>query len=331
MKDLHGTLTLSTTYISGLAGPAAYLAAVEAAFRALARAELETPPVGHVAARDGAFHIKAAARREPSARAVIKVNGNFPANPVRNGLPTIQGFIALLDGECGRVLALMDSAEITARRTAAASALAARLLARKDSTRIAFVGCGRQAHAHLDALRDLFPLRALRCFDTTRRNSEAFAARARELGLDAAVASSAAKATRDAHVVVTCTPSTRPLLGVGDVSRGCFIAAVGADAGGKQELDPGLLRIARVVPDILAQAAVMGDLHHALEAGAMTIGDVHAELAAIVAGAAPARRNDDEIFVFDSTGTAIEDLAAAELVYELALDDPNAQRVTLSA
>jgi ornithine cyclodeaminase/alanine dehydrogenase-like protein (mu-crystallin family) len=314
-----------------LARPSAYLAVVEAAVRAAARGELETPPVGHVAARDGAFHIKAAACRKPSARAAIKVNGNFPANPARNGLPTIQGFIALLDAECGRVLALMDSAEITARRTAAASALAARLLARKTSTRIAFVGCGRQAHAHLDALRDLFPLRALRCCDTSRSSAEAFAARARELRLDAAVASSAAEAVHASDIVVTCTPSTRPLLRPGDVLRGAFIAAVGADAGGKQELDPALLRIARVVPDVLAQAAVMGDLHHALDAGAMTIGDVHAELSAVVAGTAPGRRDDDEIFVFDSTGTAIEDLAAAELVYALALDDPHAQRVTLSA
>src|SRR5262245_55304653 len=152
MKEPGETLLLSGSYIAGLAGPAAYLAAVEAAFLALARGDLESPPVGHVPARDGTFHIKAAARRGPSARAVIKVNGNFPGNPARNGLPTIQGFIALLDAECGRVLALMDSAEITARRTAAASALAARLLARPQSTRIALIGCGRQARAHLEAL-----------------------------------------------------------------------------------------------------------------------------------------------------------------------------------
>jgi ornithine cyclodeaminase/alanine dehydrogenase-like protein (mu-crystallin family) len=323
------TLILTGPYIAASIPPRRYLEAVEAAFRALAAGDMESPPVGHLAAEaGGAFHVKAA-RSRSSARAAIKVNGNFPLNPVRHGLPTIQGFIALLDAECGRVLALLDSAEITARRTAAASALAARLLARPQSKRLGIVGCGTQARYHLEALRDLFALERLRCCDVDRDQAEALAARARAAGLEAEAGASAAEAAAEADILVTCTTSTRALLGAGDVAEGCFIAAVGADNPAKQELDPALLRRARVVTDVLSQAVALGDLHHAIAAGAMTAADVHGELAQVLAGQVPGRRSASEVFVFDSTGTAIEDLAAATLAYDVARADPAALRVAL--
>jgi len=323
------TLVVTGNYIAERFGPDAYLRAVRGAFEALAAGRLSTPTVGHIPGAGGAFHVKAAAQLGRGSLAVLKVNGNFPGNAAR-GLPTIQGFIALFDAERGSVIALLDSMEITARRTAAASTLAAELLAQPRCERLAVVGCGVQARYHLEALCDQFPISTLRCHDLDRSRADALVTIARESGIDASVASSPREAARDAQILVTCTTSTRAFLDKGDVPAGCFVAAVGADNPGKQELAPALLRAARVVPDVLAQAATMGDLHHAIAAGVMTETDVHGELADIVAGRVAGRRDQHEIFVFDSTGTAIEDLAAAQLVCDAASDDPTILRVRLN-
>ena len=114
-----------------------------------------------------------------------------------------------------------------------------------------------------------------------------------------------AEAFPTCDIAVTCTP-------------GQFIAAVGADSEGKQELDPGILSRARVVADIAGQSAQLGELQHAIAAQLMSIADLHAELGQILAGQRPGRTSDDEVFIFDSTGTALQDVAAAALVYQLA-------------
>jgi alanine dehydrogenase len=322
------TLILTRELIAQLVPPGAYLDAVRTAFRQLGSAEIATPPVAHLDGLDGKFHIKAAVRSTDPRRAAVKVNGNFPHNPERHGSPAIQGFIALLDAERGAVLALMDSMEITARRTAACSALAAQLLAPANARRLALIGCGVQARYHIDALAPLFSLESVALYDR-------FAARATQFAgdlqgrFDVEVQPSPAAAARGAQIVVTATPSRTALLDASDVDAGCFIAGVGADSAGKQELSPALLGRARVVPDVLAQAVHMGDLQHAVRTGVMTQTDIHGELADIVLGRVPGRTSADEIFVFDSTGTAIADLAAAEVVYERAHDDPRALRITL--
>jgi ornithine cyclodeaminase/alanine dehydrogenase-like protein (mu-crystallin family) len=126
------------------------------------------------------------------------------------------------------------------------------------------------------------------------------------------------EATLGAHVIVTCTTARAPFLNVGDVSPGVFIAAVGADNPEKSEMAPALMAEASVVADVLAQCAVMGDLHHAIAAGAMTADRVRAELGDVVVGTKRGRSRDDEIVIFDSTGTAIQDVASAAIVYERA-------------
>jgi alanine dehydrogenase len=140
-----------------------------------------------------------------------------------------------------------------------------------------------------------------------------------------------ALATRDSDISVTCTTSRRAILHPGDVRAGSFVAAVGADNPEKQEIEPALLAASTVVVDVLEQCATIGDLHHALDAGVMTRADVHAELGEIVAGRRPGRAADDEIIVFDSTGTALQDVAAAALVYERAVAAGRGARVNLTA
>jgi alanine dehydrogenase len=326
------TLVLSRNYIATIASPADYFQAVEDAFRALAVDAIRSLPVGHVPGVDGAFHIKAAVTESDLRLAAVKINGNFPRNPQRSGLPTIQGCIALADAEDGRLLALMDSIEITAQRTAAASAIAARHLARRDAVTVALVGCGTQARYHLAALLALeWPqLRHLRCFDVNPDAAAKLCALGKRYRLETSNTATAAEACRDADIVITTTPAGVPILDVGDIQPGCFIAAVGADNPNKCEITPALMAHARVVPDITAQAEVMGDLRAAIEAGVMRRDDVHAELAQIVSGACAGRTSQREIFIFDSTGTAIADLAAATVVYQRASVDPAALRIALN-
>ena len=117
---------------------------------------------------------------------------------------------------------------------------------------------------------------------------------------------------------MTCTTSRTPFLDESEVQPGTFIAAVGADSPDKSELAPRLMARSKVVVDLLEQCLSMGDLHHAVAAGVMTANDVHATLPELAASKKPGRVNDDEITIFDSTGTAIQDVAAAVRIYERA-------------
>jgi ornithine cyclodeaminase/alanine dehydrogenase-like protein (mu-crystallin family) len=296
------------------------ITAVEAAFRLHAEGASLPPGVLSVPAIDGGFHIKAAGLRLGRPYFAAKTNGNFPQNPARLGRPAIQGVVVLCDAEHGTPLAVMDSIAITAIRTAAATAVAARYLARRTARIATICGCGAQGDVQLRALARVASLERVFAFDSAPGRAKAFAERlGTELGLDVTPVDVLAEATRRSDIVVTCTPSRAPLLGPGDLAAGAFLSAVGADNEHKQEVDPRLLASTALVVDILEQSATIGELHHALDAGVMTRGDVRAELGDVIAGRRAGRRTDDEIVIFDSTGTALQDVAAAVAVYERAL------------
>lgn len=297
--------------------------AVEAAFRQLGEGRTPAPSAAAVAVPGGGFHVKAAAA---DGYFVAKTNGNFPGNPTR-GLPTIQGLAMLCDATDGRVLAVMDSMELTALRTGAATAVAARVLARPESAAAAVIGCGAQALHQLRALAAVLPLRRVRVHDRVPARAEGFAREAsRALGVEVVPVDSAAAAAREADVVATCTTGADFVLGLADVAPGTFVAGVGADSGSKRELRPELLGAARLVTDLREQCARIGDLHHALDAGVLSVADVHAELGEVVAGLRPGREHPEEITVFDSTGLAVQDVAAAAVVYRAALAGGGAAR-----
>jgi ornithine cyclodeaminase/alanine dehydrogenase-like protein (mu-crystallin family) len=226
--------------------------------------------------------------------------------------------IALFDAEDGRVLALLDSIEITALRTAAATAIAARYLA-PDGGTVAVCGCGEQSRNQLRALVCVRSVKRVRALDLSAARAARFAEdMAAELGLEVDVIREPGEAAEEAAIWVTCTPARRWFLGRAHVAPGAFVAAVGADNPEKQEIEPELLAASAVVADVLDQCAEIGDLHHAIAAGLMRREDVRAELADVVSGRKPGRTSPDEIVVFDSTGTALQDVAAAALVYERA-------------
>ena len=315
-----GTLVLSATDVRALLDIPTCIDAVEAAFRSLAMGEVIPSAVVGTRVPGGGFHVKTAGIRGGRMYYVAKVNANFPGNRVARGLPTIQGVIALFDAESGEVLALMDSIEITALRTAAASAVAARHLAPHDAHRLTIVGCGIQGRYHARAMVHARAISHVALADRDQRAAGRLAQLlTREFTVPVEVVEDYRAATRDSDIVVTCTSARAPVLDVDDLPPGGFIAAVGADSEDKQEITAAAMARCAVVVDILDQCAAIGDLHHAIVAGAMSRDDVRADLATVVSGRAAGRVTHGETVLFDSTGTALEDVAAAAVVYERAL------------
>lgn len=319
--NMDGTLILKRGEVASLLGLRECIDAVEDAFRLNAEGLSLPPGVLETLTEDGGFHIKAAGLKgADKTYYAAKVNGNFPQNMSRWGLPTIQGIIALYDAGNGRPLALMDSIEITILRTGAATAVAAKYLAKPDSKVATICGCGVQGRIQLKSLVEVLQLEKIYAYDRDEALSGKFARElSEELHIEIIPFKDLSSAVSASYICVTCTPSRKPILMPGDVREGAFIAAVGADNPLKQELDPELMAGNKVVVDVLEQCAAIGDLHHAIEAGVMRKSDVYAELGQIVAGRIPGRTSNEETIIFDSTGTALQDVAAASIVYEKAL------------
>lgn len=320
MRKPEGTLLLKRQEIAALLGIDECIAAVERVFKL--QGEGKTPPPGvlGVHAREGGFHIKAGWLDLTRPFFVAKVNANFPQNVKRHALPLIQGLIILCDAENGYPLALMDSTEITIQRTGAATAVAAKYLARPESKIATICGCGNQGRISLRALTRIFSLERVFAYDSDAAQAERFARELTpELRLKIEAVGDAGGAVKRSDICVTCTPSKQFFLRPEDVAPGTFIAAVGADSPDKQELDPSLLGGNKIVVDILEQCATIGELHHALDAGVLTQADVHAELCEVVAGHKAGRESAEEVIIFDSTGMALQDVVSAAVVYEKAV------------
>ena len=318
MSDL---LILSRTDIAGLMHYGDYVDAVEAAFRAAVEGRAVAPPASALHVPAGSFHAKGAALLGDEAKIAMKINGNFPGNPAANGLPTVQGVIYLADGGNGRPLAVMDSIEVTIQRTGAATTLAARHLARAGSRVATICGAGVQGRVQLKAIAAAAKLERVHVWDADAAKAIAFAQEmSARLGLSIE-ATADLSPVRRSDIVVTCSSARRAFLTPDLVRPGTFIAAVGADNSDKSEIDPGLYAKSLVVVDSLEQCAEIGDLHHALVAGAVTHAHahVHATLGEIIAGSKPGRTDEGAITLFDSTGMGLQDVAAAVAIYWRAL------------
>ena len=314
-----GTLLLRRGEVERLLSVEACIEAVEKVFRRQGEGKIPAPGILGVRTAEGGLHVKAGLLPGAKNYIVAKLNTNFPRNRAATDLPTIQGLVVLYDGDNGRPLAVLDSIDITIKRTAAASAVAAKYLARPDSSVATLCGCGQQAGAHLRALLTVLPLRKIFAFDLDPSAAQRFAKNLRdELQIEIKSISDLAPALQESDVCITCTTASRFFVRKEEVVAGTFIAAVGADDSSKQEIDPALLASAKVVADSLEQCCTIGDTHQAIEQGLMRKDDVYAELSEIVAGRKPGRTREDEIIVFDSTGVAIEDAVAAVAIYEKA-------------
>jgi alanine dehydrogenase len=308
------------------------IAAVELAFRLHGEGNTVPPAVLGLHILHGGFHIKAGVLSLARNYFAAKVNANFPDNPARFGLATIQGMIILCDADNGSPLAILDSADITALRTAAATAVAAKHLARPDSRVVTICGCGVQGRTQLAALSRVFPIKTVFAYDKSRENALKFMGDVNaSLNIPITVTDDLAGNVRSSDICVTCTTSQEPLISQDEVCPGIFVAAVGADNPQKQEIHSTLFARSKVVCDVIEQCAAMGDLHHALDAGTIQTESVHAELGEIVAGRKRGRESAEEVIVFDSTGMALQDVATAATVYEKAIRERAGTSLKLAA
>jgi len=247
------------------------------------------------------------------------------------GLPTLYAAYLLLDLETGAPLALMEGGFLTGIRTGAASALAARFLARPDSRCVACFGAGVQAGFQLRCLAAVLPLERVVVVGRTPERARAFAdAMAKELGVPVAPAQSAREAVSQADLVTCATTSPTPVFDGEDLRPGTHVDAAGAFQPETREVDTETVKRARVVVDTYAGArAEAGDLLIPIQEGAITWAHVAAELAELVTGAKSGRTRRQEITLFKSVGFALEDVATARLAYDRALASGIGQRVSL--
>ena len=307
-----------------------YLVAVEEAFRAQKEGRAFSPLPMHIDGEGGVFHAKGARFTGDADYVAVKINGNFPENPIQHGLPTIQGAVLLCDARRGSLLAIADSIEITLKRTAAASALAARYLAQKDARTLLVCGCGDQGREQAEALSEVCQFEQGYAFDLNRKTASVFAKKMqRSLGYRFKAVDDLSKVSVKSDVIVTSTTASEPFLKPEHVSPGTFIAAVGADSPYKNEISPALFAVAKIVVDVREQCATMGDLRAAIDAGAASVDDVDADIGEVIIGEKPGRISEQEIILFDSTGTALQDVTAMAMAYERALKMKGGQTIPL--
>jgi alanine dehydrogenase len=241
-----------------------------------------------------------------------------PGNPAR-GLLTVMAKILLNDPDTGLEFADLDGTHITNHRTGAAGGLAARYLSRLEAARLGMIGAGAQARTQLAAIVKVRPIKEMVVYDRHLTCSRPFAEEmAAAYGITVRATEDVAEAVQGMDIVVTVTPSEQPVVFWDWVSPGTHINAIGADAAGKQELDPAILQAAKVVVDDWAQASHSGEINVPLARGELTPQQIYGSLGEVVAGKKPGRESPAEITVFDSTGLIIQDLALGFAVFQRA-------------
>ncbi|WP_298684846.1 alanine dehydrogenase [uncultured Methanomethylovorans sp.] len=258
----------------------------------------------------------------------VKIVNVHPDNRQR-GLPTVMGVVVLNSTQTGEPLVIMDGTLLTDMRTGAAGGVAAKHLARKDSHVVGMVGVGDQARTQLLALSKVMDIQEVKLFCRNVAHCDHFEKDMSHVMNCEFLKKEKIQDVCDCDILVTTTPVREPLVMSEWVQEGTHINAIGADAKGKEELDPGLLLRARIVVDDLVQASHSGEVNVPLSKGMITAKDICCELGEIVAGIRPGRQSDDEITVFDSTGLAVQDMVTANMVYRKALEQGIGQNIRM--
>ncbi|MBU2618000.1 MAG: alanine dehydrogenase, partial [Euryarchaeota archaeon] len=287
------------------------------AFEAHGKGKTHMPPKSYLFFSNGDLRVMPA-YISPEDIAGVKIVSSHPNNP-KKGLPTVMVVIILNDPKTGEPMAIMDGKYITDMRTGATGGIAAKYLARKDSRVVGMIGSGAQAKTQLLALAEVITIDKVKVSSRTKSHAIRFTEEmSRTLDLNIVPTDSNEEAVRNSDIVVTTTPSRKPIVMSDWISDGMHINAIGADAPGKRELDADILLRSKIVVDDWKQASHGGEINIPLSKGIISKEDVHGELGEIVAGKKVGRENDEEVTVFDSTGLAIQDVSTAYLVYRKA-------------
>jgi len=290
-------------------------ALIRQGFIAYSAGQVQLPPVQHFAfgSANGDCCVKSG-YLDGDELFAVKVSAGFYDNP-KQGLASNQGLVMAFSARTGEPLALLqDEGWLTAWRTALAGRLAAELLAPKQIDAIGIVGTGLQARLQLKALQAVTPCRTVHVWGRSAKELDAFATEFEAHGYRVHVTLNAEQLARASQLIVTCTPSTRPILQADWIQPGTHITAVGADAEGKQELATELVARADLITvDSVAQCGAYGEVSHAVTAGLVPVERL-VELGRLLAGEAPGRQRAEQITVADLTGLAIQDVQIAKSV-----------------
>lgn len=305
------TLILKWDDVRSLLDMPSVIEAVEQGLRDLAAGKAKMPPKVYLFADRGDFRAMPASI--PGAAGIKWVNVH-PGNPLL-GLQTVMATLIYNDPLTGYPLAIMDATDITAYRTGAAAAIAAKYLARKDSHSLGLIGAGRQAQTQLLAHVALFDIQRIKVYDRLESVTDKFIRQFPQYPVKATSLEEAAAC----DIICSVTPARGPVVMKDMVKPGTHINAVGADAPGKQEIDPAILKKARVVVDDMEQATHSGEINVPISKGLFSPRDIYATLPEVVSGQKPGRTDEKQITLFDSTGLAVEDISTAHLIYNRAM------------
>jgi alanine dehydrogenase len=314
------TLLLTEKDVASLVDIEEVIEAVESAFKekALGHAQMPPKPYLFYKAYNGDLRTMSSYCEQMDISAVKVVNVH-PDNPNRYFLPTIMAVIVLIDPKNGFPLSIMGGTVITAMRTGAAGGLAAKYLSRKESRVLALIGAGVQAQTQLLATMKVREIEDVYVYDIQKEKAEEFSKRMREeLEINITSVETLEDAMKETDILTTITPSTIPIIKNEWINNGLHINAIGADAPGKEELDPTILRRSKVIIDDWEQASHSGEINVPLAKGVINKDMIWGEIGEVIAGLKEGRQSSKEITIFDSTGLAVQDAATAWLVYNKA-------------
>ena len=302
---------------------------VERAFRQHGLGKVQMPPKSYLyyTAYNGDLRTMPAYLEEEDITGVKIVNVH-PGNPMRD-LPTVMALIILISPETGAPVAIMDGTYLTDIRTGAAGGIAAKYLARKDSKVIGLIGAGNQARTQLEALCEVFEPEIVKINSRTKESCEKFIREMSEFVSCEIHYEESIEKVCDCDILVTTTPTRKPVVKASWIKEGTHINAIGADAVGKEELDPELLLRSKIVVDDMVQALHSGEVNVPLSKHYISENDIHAQLGEVIVGFKPGRTSEEEITIFDSTGLAIQDVATAHMVYERAVREGLGRQVRM--
>ena len=249
----------------------------------------------------------------------VKVVNVHPNNPKQYNLPSVMATILMINPKNGYPMAIFDGTWITDMRTGAASGIACKYLSRKDASILALIGTGVQADTQLMAITKVRKIKKVKIYDINEALSKKFVKEHKKLyKLEFEISKSIKDCVKDADIISTQTPVRKPIVMKEWVKPGAHINAMGADAPGKEELEPKLLLSSKVVIDDWDQASHSGEINVPLAKKIITRKNIYCEIGDIVAGKKKGRTNDKEITIFDSTGLGMQDLTTARRIYKIA-------------
>jgi len=311
------TLFLSKSEIESLLTMREAIDAVEKGFKSKGTVEKSVKAWLFFQEQGGDLALWSAYMPEKKAAGMKAIGYNM--NNFRHGLPTITAIIILYDPETSFPIAIMDGTSVTAYRTGAAGAVAAKHLARTDSRVIGLIGAGVQGYYQLRGLNEVFQLDRVNIYDKIPERSANLAERiSRELDVKTVACPDARGAVVGSDIVVTATPAREPVVMNDWIAPGTHLNAIGADEPGKQELDVNVLKRARIFVDDIPESMRRGETNVAISKGVIGAEDICAELEEVIARRKEGRTSDAEVTVFDATGIAMEDVVVAWETYNKA-------------